>query len=281
MSYSAKVILDSVSPAGHRLTTLEVCFPRFILSELNTHRVFSRNSASSRAVPIAKMIDRAKTDPVFPIEWGKNQSGMQAQSLLDSHNADLAYMHWREARDEAIYRAQMLSEVGVHKQIVNRILEPFLWHTAIISSTEWDNFFDQRLDKAAQPEMRHTAELMKAAIDDSVPKELPYGAWHAPYLKDFDCSYNSTEWCLKQAIARCARVSYLNHDGVHDPEADLRLFEKLVAGKHLSPFEHVARPSDHSGKYDLYMPDAPNDEANFRGWRQARWNVEKGLGLAE
>lgn len=278
MSYYAKVILDSVSPAGHRLTTLEVQFPRFVLAELNTHRVFSRNSASSRAVPIAKMIDRVKNDPVYPREWGKNKSGMQADETLDEYVERIAMLEWQVARDNAVEQAEQLANLGAHKQIVNRLLEPFLWHTVLVTSTEWDNFFEQRLSPNAQPEMQETARQMKAAIDGSEPHYTEYGRWHAPFMNAVNLPAEIHD--LRISVARCARVSYLQHDGTHDEAKDLALFEKLIAGKHLSPFEHVARPSNQEHFDGIYTPQFKSDEANFKGWRQARWNIEHNLTLS-
>ena len=149
MAYAARVLRDSLSPAGVRLTTMEVTFPRFVLSEFNTHRVMSRNSASSRAIPSGKLIERALNDPVVPIEWGRNQRGMQAGDVLSEEDAAKALRVWLAARDAAVARARELLELSVHKQVLNRVLEPFLWHTVIVTSTEWRNFFELRCAPAA------------------------------------------------------------------------------------------------------------------------------------
>lgn len=266
MGYKAKVILDSVSPSGHRLTTMEVTFPRFILAEMNTHRKFSRNSASSRAVPASKMIERVKTDPVIPLEWGINRPGMQASAIFDDYD-DIRFceFHWLEARDRAVEMAQELSDFGLHKQAVNRLLEPFLWHTAILSSTEWENFFKQRCSPLAQPEMRHTAELMRQVYTQSKPMEMPLGGWHLPYLRNEDNLRVDADR-VKVSVARCARVSYLTHDGRRDVTEDFKLYGKLISADppHLSPFEHAA------------VACADGDEhGNFDGWLQARQLVEE------
>lgn len=247
-------------------------FPNFFANKVVVHN--SRNSASSRAVPIKKMIERVKTDPVFPIEWGSNKAGMQAGEPLAELDAFNAESLWKRAKDNAIDSAEVLAETGVHKQIVNRLLEPFLWHTALITSTEWKNFFEQRCSPMAQPEMRYTAELMRSAFESSMPQKIQYERWHLPLVASMTHDGMDIVTAIKISVARCARVSYLNHDGKCDPAKDLELYEKLVGGKHLSPFEHVARPSDGSTELG---EDYGYDEANFTGWRQARWNLEQGL----
>lgn len=268
MPIAAKVIYDSLSPMGVRLTTLEVVMPRIILAEFNTHRVFSRNSASSRAIPVEKMIERVQNDPFIPLYWGKNQKGMQADEELSEQQIMTAKYDWLYARDCAVWSARYLSETGVHKQIVNRLLEPFLWHTVIVTATEWSNFFAQRCHPDAMPEMRLTAEAMRDAMEASEPTELQYGEWHSPYIyiaaENLDAQF-SWETTKKVSVARCARVSYLQHNGTRSVEKDLELFEKLQNGMHWSPFEHVATPmrSDMLDKHHQFC-------GNFRGWYQFR-----------
>lgn len=261
---NAKVICDSVTTAGHRLTTIEAEFPRCILAEVNTHRVFSRNSASSRAIPVEKMIKRVTEDPFVPLYWGKNQSGMQASGEVeDKPKADRM---WRHAAQQAVAAAMKLHDVGLHKQIVNRVLEPFLWHKAIISSTEWDNFLSQRDHEAAEPHMRILAKCIRAALAGSNPLLLETGQWHTPYIDpEADHGLHPIEQCMVSA-ARCARVSYLTHDGCRDTSEDLRLFNKLADANppHASPLEHVATP-DRSFR-------APG---NFKGWVQFRHLIEE------
>jgi thymidylate synthase ThyX len=268
MAYSARVLLDSLSPAGVRLTTLEVTFPRFVLAEFNTHRVFSKNSASSRAIPTSKLIERVQNDPAMPLEWGKNKPGMSASDVLADDTAQEARRIWLRARDEAVAHAKQLLELEVHKQELNRLLEPFLWHTVIVSATEWQNFFELRCAPNAQPEIRAVALLMREAMASSVPQKLDYGQWHTPLLQPDE---NTLELEIRRRVsaARCARVSYLTHEGTREIERDLELYERLRSDRHLSPFEHVATP-------------APDDEfhANFRGWTQLRREIE-GVSAAE
>jgi len=260
--FAARVLTDSISPAGIRLTTLEVRFPRFVLSEFNTHRVFSRNSASSRAVPTNKMVERVLENPAMPVEWGVNKAGMSASEALSAEQAEEAKAEWLRARDSAVAHVRNLQKFNVHKQVINRILEPFMWHTVIVSATEWENFFKLRLAENAQPEIRVAAQHMRAAMDASTPKSVAIGAWHLPLVQDDERTL-PIEQLKKVSAARCARVSYLTHDGKRDIEKDLELCERLWSDRHLSPFEHVATPSGDS-----------NFHANFRGWIQMRKEIE-------
>ncbi|GAB3260740.1 FAD-dependent thymidylate synthase [Kineosporia babensis] len=258
---SARIVADSVGPSGIRLSTLEVKMHRYVLAEFNTHRVFSRNSASSRAIPVAKQLETVRNDPAMPLEWGANQPGMQAGSALESSELERV---WLRARDSALVAAEELMKAGLHKQLSNRLLEPFMWQTVIVTSTEWDNFFEQRCSPLAQPEIRACAEAMRTALLDSTPAELTAGQWHTPYISAED-SLDEAD-VLKVSAARCARVSYLTHDGVRDPAKDLELYARLVSASpmHASPLEHVARPSA-----------SPEPQlGNLRGWRQLRHDVE-------
>lgn len=246
MTYSCRILADSLSPHGVRLTTFEVTFPRFILAEFNTHGMLAKNSASSRAIPIEKMLERVNTNPFVPVSWGKNQKGMQAEEELDHKTGLAARSWWTYARGSAVSTVQRLVALGVHKQLANRLLEPWLWNTAIVSATEWENFFNLRTHKDAQPEFRVIAQMMKEAYDMHLPILLPEGAWHLP-LVDWDDHVigDIPEADLPWVSAgRCARVSYLTHEGKRDPQADIALAKRLQASGHMSPFEHVATPFD-------------------------------------
>jgi thymidylate synthase ThyX len=262
MGYSARVLLDSVSPAGVRLATLEVTFPRFVLAEFNTHRVMSRNSASSRAIPTSKLIERVLNDPVVPLEWGRNKAGMSADDVLSDEEAAQAERVWLEARDAAVAHARRMLELKVHKQELNRVLEPFLWHTVIVTASEWENFFLLRCALNAQPEIRKAAIAMREAIDASHPAAVEMGAWHLPLVQEDERALD-IEVQKKISAARCARVSYLTHEGTREIEKDLELHDRLKSDRHLSPFEHVATPS---GDAEFH--------ANFRGWLQMRREIE-------
>lgn len=298
MSFDAKILADSRSPAGYRLTTLEATFPRFVLAEFNTHRVFSRNSASSRAIPIAKQVRRVLEDPYLPIEFGSNQPGMQAGPALTGEKRLAAEREWLNARDDAVRRAlglvtdpddaadadplELLAQVedargakaqppewlNVHKQVANRLLEPFMWHTVIVTATEWENFWNLRCHPDAQPEIRLIAEKMRAVIEASDPTELDWGEWHLPLVRPEDREGATTEELIKISAGRCARVSYLTHAGKRDLEADVKLHDRLIESGHMSPLEHPARP--------LTATDLKASEwsGNFRGWRSYRKGIQ-------
>jgi len=213
-------------------------------------------------VPTKKMIERVLENPAMPVEWGVNKPGMSASEALTPEQAEEAKAEWLRARDSAVEHVRNLQKFNVHKQIVNRILEPFMWHTAIVSGTEWENFFGLRLAENAQPEIRAAAQHMRAAMDASKPAPVALGAWHLPLVQDDERSL-PVEQLKKISAARCARVSYLTHDGKRDIEKDLELCERLQSDRHLSPFEHVATPSGDSTFH-----------ANFRGWIQMRKEIE-------
>jgi thymidylate synthase ThyX len=147
-------------------------------------------------------------------------------------------------------------------------LEPFLWHTVIVSATEWDNFFELRCSPNAQPEIREAALRLKNAMDASSPQQLQHGDWHTPLLQpdEFGLELQTRK---EISVARCARVSYLTHDGRRAIEKDLELFGRLKAEHHLSPFEHVATPAGDAAFH-----------ANFRGWLQMRREIEHSAELA-
>lgn len=250
MTHAARVLADSITPAGKRLTTLEVTFPRIVLAEFNTHRVFSRNSASSRAIPVQKMLRMVEENPYIPTHWGKNQKGMQAEEELAPGEQEEAEETWLQARGDAIQRATRLVNIGVHKQITNRLLEAFMRHTVIVTSTEWDNWDHLRANPKAHPEIQRAAELMLQAREESEPQRTTYGEWHLPLIDeetreaftDADPAALPLRDLVKCSVGRCARVSYLTHDGRCDLQADIELADRLLAAGHMSPFEHVARP---------------------------------------
>jgi hypothetical protein len=271
----ARILADSMSPLGYRLTTMEVTIHRFVLAELNTHRMFSRNSASSRAIPLNRMMNRVASDTAMPVAWASEQRGMQGGEPLDAERQQHAETAWHTASGDMIAAATRLADLGVHKSIVNRLLEPFLWHTVIVSATEWDGFWWQRCSSLAQPEIRAAAEAMRAAYDASKPIELSGDLWHLPLIhledwpaiEEFVNEWNGehgevtiTSVAKDVSAARCARVSYLTHTGVRDIREDIRLAGRLKSASppHASPFEHVARPT------------IKTTRGNFVGWTQYR-----------
>ena len=272
-----KVIADSISPNGKRITTLQVKFHRFILPEFNTHRVFSRNFSSSRAIPTAKLIEQVRTNPALPVHWGQNQPGMQAQIELDERTKATAQREWRIAANMAADSAEILAGMGAHKQIVNRVLEPYLWVTGIVTSTEFDNWFELRAHPDAQPEIQDLAVKMKLAMMYSTPEFLNYNEWHLPYISideknDSFFKLEANRYMLQKiSAARCCRVSYLKHDGsVPNIDDDLALFQRLAGAVplHASPLEHQATPTPYAGE---------GLNGNFYGWNQYRKLWEKAL----
>jgi Thymidylate synthase complementing protein len=223
-----------------------------------THRVFSRNSSSSRAIPVNKLIEQVVADPAMPVYWGQNKKGMQADEEVSNTHVNAAIQCWLGARDEAVATAKYLANLGLHKQIVNRVLEPWMWITVIITATEYDNFFKLRCHKDAQPEIKRIAEMMKDCYVFNTPTLLKDGEWHLPFITDIEaCSYK-IETLLSMASARSARVSYLTHDGVASVERDSSLANDLANDGHWSPFEHPAKSMP--GK--MY--------GNFNGFQQYR-----------
>ena len=304
----SEIICDSLNPKGRRLTTYILEYPRYIHSEIMTHRVFSKNSASSRAIPIEKFIQQIKDNPAMPEHWGKNQSGMRANEELDNvdktedwylfssdDDAEIekvtklekAKRLWLLARNAAIGFAEELNRIGLHKQIANRILEPWFHMRIILSGTEFENFFALRAHKDAHPDLQKLAYLMLEQYNTSQPNKFKAGAWHIPFGDKMDedrinklaaskykedtnngvvDSYEHVDKIIsniqiKIAVARCARISYYNYEGKDDYEADIKLCDRLFANtpKHLSPTEHVAQSME-------------SDEwcGNFRGFKQFR-----------
>ena len=292
----AKIIADSVSPEGHRLTTMEVRFHRFVLAEFNTHRVFSRNSASSRAIPFRKQVERIESAPAVPLAWPREQKGMQGGDEIEHTQALMAEDAWLDAKHVAVSEAKYIADLGVHKSVVNRLLEPFMWHTVVVTATEWEGFFAQRCSPLAQPEIRVAAEMMREAYLASEPTLIQTGDWHLPYITEEDIQEVLSDpgrdmpvfaTLARVSAARCARVSYLTHDGKRSLDADLALYDRLVSADpwHASPLEHPATPwaanvhsalanfVDVTGEWQMSRPTLPRF-GNFLGWRQLRFEIE-------
>lgn len=271
----ARVLADSVSGDGIRLTTLETRIPRIVLAEKNTHRALSRNSASTRAIPTAKQIAMLRKDPFVPDRFPKNMPGMSAQEYFEpgTKEYDIEVVAWLDDMDRAIESALARMKRGVHKQIASRPLETWMWQTIIVSATDWENFFDLRCHPQAQPQIQDAALAMRAAMEASSPNLLSDDEWHLPLIGFDGDEELSPIQKIKVSTGRCARVSYLTHDGIRDVDADLDLFGKLhhpvgpqgePSPPHLSPFEHPAHP-------------ARGHHGNFNGWKQARQYVEAGV----
>jgi hypothetical protein len=258
----AKIIADSYSTVnGKRITTFELEYPRFIHSEIMTHRLFSRNAMSSRAVPIEKMIKQVQEDPAVPVHWGKNQSGMQAKEELSGYDLGTVKGYWKEAAENAADIASWMSSHGAHKQVVNRILEPFQLMKTVLTSTEFDNFFWLRKHEDAQPEIKELAERIYEQLEWNklLTVELDAGDWHTPY---YEAGYwlKESETPLEDALAIssscCAQVSYrLLDDSI---EKARKVYQRLVESTpvHASPFEHCASPMKEPQQTDKYLWEA-------------------------
>ena len=325
MTITAAIVADSVSPDGIRLTTMQLRYPKFIHGEAKTHRLFrigdkayelleevgfmdypefSRNASSSRAIPVERLIEDVLRDPVIPVFWGKNQAGMQAAEELDDTDTyyvgldgypittrQVAKNRWLRARDKAVEEARNLVRLGAHKQIVNRLIEPWCHINVVCTSTEWANFFALRRHSSAQPEMKALADAMWEAREASKPVPLKPGEWHLPYVEfnvegklsfktkdveEGDIYYGPVETSIKLSVARCARVSYLTHEGKPpNIEDDLRLYDRLVGATplHASPAEHQATPDErrsHDNQGGVVEWQHPNEHGNLVGWRQYR-----------
>jgi thymidylate synthase ThyX len=276
----AQIVADSLAPSGVRLTTFVLTYPRFIHAEFMTHRVFSRNASSSRAIPVKKQIQEVIDNPVIPLAFTKNQKGMQGGEALDGEAHEKAVAAWLEGRDRAVEVANKLADLEVHKQYANRVLEPWAHITVVVTGTDWDNFFALRCHSAAQPEIHALADQMYGQYVLNKPTNLAEGQWHLPfmskedrpdafaYLDYGDDGSNATlkdvdVLMVKRSVARCARVSYKNHDGTNTSvEQDLSLYDRLLGSKpiHASPAEHQA----------MAVGDPSVRSGNLRGWVQYR-----------
>ena len=298
MSYECRIEKDSISKHGHRLTTFVIAFPRIVLAEFNTHRILSRNSASSRAIHVDKQIAKIESDLFYPVHWGKNQKGMQAdQELTEDEIINCKYI-WNNASDISVVYAKELLDCGVHKQITNRLLEPFMWHTAVVTGSEFSNFFNLRDQRMAQPEIQKIAGLMHECYDVSIPSCLNDNDWHLPFVdfndeitqpKEAAICEDGKPFLSKISAGRSARVSYLTHDGRRDFDDDLTLYDRLASAGHMSPLEHPCRPmtdEEHwmfsqvkrtwDGKKWVTVRDADGQKVlthflgNVQGWVQLR-----------
>lgn len=320
---SATTILRSRNAAAPDkvLSTLLLRYPRFIHAELMTHRVFSRNAASSRAIPTEKLIRDVEENPAVPLHWGKNQKGMQAGEEIDApvfapvpmnfggrrleletNRGRTPQEAWLNARDLAVRSAKAFAQAGYHKQIVNRLLEPFAHITVLVSATEWDNFLTLRDHPDAEPHFQLLAkEIRKCLEREDDIQELEPGGWHLPFITDEDkqsvvewddgeemrraCSdtwLGRNQWAWygldelrKLSAARCASTSYKTVDGFDMTlERATEIFDKLVTSEplHASPLEHVAQADELNDKFGgmggLWAHS--KEHGNFVGFRQYR-----------
>lgn len=303
---SAKIVADSICPRGHRITSMLLTFPRYILAEFNTHRMFSRNSASSRAIPFQKMLEAVINDPFVPIKWMKEHKGMQGTEYFDQTlGLGSKYFpdEWLKTRDSSIIAAESMHDAGLTKQLCNRLLEPFMWHTVLVTATEWDNFFFQRANEGADIHMQVLVYAMLDAMNSSVPLQKEEGEWHIPFYViidskeivnlfaegPYDPELTMEEFVepykIKISTAMAARTSYtlVGEEKKQSYVADIKLHDKLWAYPHPSPFEHCAQvptQGEYNCNFRQYSIDKDNhfgligrEEGwfgNFRGWKQYR-----------
>lgn len=279
MTTIAKVVEHSITTHGASLRTIQLQYPRFIHAELMTHRAFSRNASSSRAIPVKTMIDRTLADPAFFDFIGQNQPGMQAACEVDAATGAKFKEEWEElGRIVAGYSSRWANVYQIHKQTANRALEPWQHIHVVVSVTDagYENWKSLRAHKDAQPEIHVLADVIEAACAASTPVLRHHDRddaanWHLPYVSLAERIEHAANPVLLAQIsaARCARTSHMNHDGTNPVIArDLQLFSDLVGAEplHASPVEHQGYP----------LPLATQRSNNFVGWRQFRELVDAG-----
>lgn len=282
---SAKIISDSTtkSSTSTRLITLQLKVPKFLDAEFEKHRMISSNSSSDRAKPFKRMLS---DDPYIPYSFRLNEPGMQGSKLADQ----VETVNFRKDLQE-IYEltVNMLKKhEHIHKQHINRYLLPFAWQDKVATATldEWEYFLSLRLHNAAQPEIYKLAKCIRTAIDSSTSKVMEYDKWHLPYITDVEKETIVENELILASVARCARVSYSNHDNsAPDIESDIHLYKTLKAMNHLSCFEHVATPMKHGfgnpsdleagvSHYKIEKHKLINYSGNFKEWIQHRKLIE-------
>jgi len=291
-----KIIADSVSMQGKRITTFEMEYPRIINAELLTHKMFSLISASSRAIPVDKLIDVTEDNPFIPKVWTSNQRGMQGGEPLEGYEAELSTAIWKDGLAEAVTTARQLGKRGVHKQYANRGLETYSNIKTVLTATEFDNFFVLRDHPDAQPEFQELAQAMKRALEDSTPEELKSHEWHTPYVAHSRDELGgliygdglSVEEAKMVSTSCCDQVSYRNLNDSLDKA--IELYHRLHTSRpiHGSPFEHCARAMVEHSLGDSYTD--PSDwengvthmdsqrllwSGNFKGWIQLRNTIKE------
>lgn len=265
---SAEIVADTVCPVGNRITTMSVRIPMTRWAEVLTHRAFSRSAKSTRAVPFRLMLEQVRNDPATPNHWGAEQKGMQAGAALGDTVSGEAEDTWLWAAKDAAGHAQGLHELGLHKSTCTELLWPFLYTEAVITATEWLNFFALRCSPEAHSYVHELAWKMFDALQASSPTQR---TWHLPFVSDQEqeqhgiaChgEYDALPWLMYASAMRCARVSYGHVDGRPSTvvEDSVAAHSKLALHGHLSPFEHAAMATGVGRHW----------HANFRGWKSAR-----------
>lgn len=278
MTITAKIIADSINAFGIRITTFELVYPRMIHSELMTHRLFSRNAASSRAIPISAVIEQVRSNPATPSHWGKNQPGMQARVELEGIELDACKVIWNDAMLSAVMHAERMTGINAHKQVANRILEPFVHMKTVLTATEFNNWWWLRDHEDADPTIHELAEAMRVAYNESTPDKLNDGEWHMPYVswvsdiygtqifQDENFNDISVEEALKISASCCAQVSYRKNDPSLAKAEDI--YDKLVSMEpvHASPFEHSAKCSEYIATSQFNLPEGITHIDRYGNW---------------
>lgn len=263
--YRAQILKDSVAPNGVRLTTIEVEYPHAVHKDIMTHRAFSRNFQSFRAMPPEDVIAKIEEDPFIPETFNSRVKGMHQGDELDKNTQEVLRLDWMTQIDSAIDIARNWLSHDVAKQQINFLLQDFTWIKGIITATEWDNFWGLRadvIDPNAQPrpEVKIIAQLMKKAYTNSEPQELQNGEWHRPLVFPEDEAVLDERALNLLSAGRCARVSYDKHSLSEPIASSLSRAEILMKNGHWSPVEHIATPGHEADKFS----------GNFRGWVQLR-----------
>ena len=266
MTIRAEIVADSINTAtGDRLTTFMWTYPRMVHAEALRHRALSRNAASSRAIPVHRMLDAVSERPAEPVEYGVNRAGMSSAGPVGVDTLAAGRFIWNRAKAHACEEARALAGLGIHKQVVNRLVEPFTHMTELVSGTEWGNFFRLRIHSAADPTLCALATAAGRAYLASEPAPVDPGGWHIPFGDRMPEGLSLADR-LRIATARAARLSYETHDGDFSPEADFAMHDRLAAAGHWSPFEHCAEAAPNK----RFRPSG-----NFRGWEQYRSMVDR------
>ena len=274
------------------VVTFYLVYPRFIHSEMMTHKDFSRSAASSRAIPVAKMLSQVWNNPAMPIHWGMNQKGMQAEHCFTGWKANFLKNLWQLCGRTVCIFVWVAMKMGLHKQTANRMLEPWQLMHVTLTTCKLANFFNLRIHKDAQPEICFLATAMKHAVDGSSPVRLNQGDWHLPWVEDEDyilaaqhlkhltTTDTVTDLLKKMSAARCARSSYANFDGERSIAGDLNTYAKLVESVpvHASPCEHQATPDElkYAPVVDTHVVNAGDNRIGFvRQW--SSWRLHGNL----
>lgn len=253
------VAYSKSTTTNEKLATFVVKIPKFIWGHIISHRALSRNSASSRATPAKRIRKNVLNNPFLPIYFGENKPGMQSGVPLRGIKLWTSKKIWLWSRYVPVMFHYLGEKIGIHKEVLNRLIEPWLMVDVIITATEWNNFITLRANEAAQPEIRYVAEKINELLNTQSPVEMNEGDWHLPFILPEEVKLN-IEIKKKVSVARCARVSYALFDGkTSDIENDLRLCERLSSSGHWSPFEHVAQSLGSSERM-----------GNLIGWKQYR-----------